>query len=104
MRSTGAAGSRSTLKTAIRRPSALGVLFEELDGVADGQNGFSCVIRNLATEFLLKGHDELDGVEAVGTKVVDEACRFRNLVGLNAQMLYDDLFDPLADITHRLTL
>jgi hypothetical protein len=87
---TGKSGSRSALR----------VLFEELDGVAHGQYRFGRVVRNFATKFFLEGHDELDSVEAIGTKVIDETGIFRDLVGFHAQMLYDDLFHPLANVTH----
>src|SRR5579864_453485 len=85
-----------------RRPrrSAFGVLFEELDRVADGQNGLRRVVGNLATEFLFEGHDEFDRVEAIGAEIIDEAGVIRDLVGLDAQMLHDDLLYPLANITH----
>src|SRR6476660_2375237 len=81
--------------------SALCVLFEELDGVADCQNGFGGIVGYLAAKFLLEGHDELDRVEAVGAEIVDETGVFRDLVGLDAEMLNDDLLNPLANITHR---
>src|ERR1700729_2106927 len=83
-----------------RRRSAFGVLFEEFDRVADGQNGFGRVIGNLATKFLFERHDELDRIEAIGAEIIDEAGDIRNLVGLDAQMLHDDLLYPLANITH----
>src|ERR1700684_3539840 len=83
-----------------RRRSAFGVLFEELDGVAHGQNGFRRVIGNLATKFLFESHDELDRIEAIGAEIIDEAGVIRDLVGLDAQMLPDDLLSPLANITH----
>src|ERR1700734_3123371 len=83
-----------------RRRSAFGVLFEELDRVADGQNGFGRVIGNLATKFLFEGHDEFDRIEAIGAEIIDEAGVIRDLVGLDAQMLHDDLLYPLANITH----
>src|SRR4029077_16482832 len=83
-----------------RRRSAFGVLFEELDRVADGQNGLRRVVGNLATEFLFEGHDKFDRVEAIGAEIIDEAGVIRDLVGLDAQMLHDDLLSPLANITH----
>src|SRR4029079_4688574 len=84
--------------------SALGVLFEELHRVANGQDGFRCVIGNLAAELLFEGHHEFDRVEAVGAEIIDETRAFGDLVGLDAQMLHDNLLHPLADITHRLNL
>src|SRR3954468_17785747 len=84
--------------------SALGVLFEKLHCVADGQNGFRRVVRNLTAKLFFEGHHELDRVETVRPEIVDEACTFDHLVGLDTQVLHDDLLHPLADITHRLNL
>src|SRR5215467_13487217 len=84
--------------------SALRVLLEEFDRIAHGQNGLSRVIGDFATELFLEGHDELDGVETVGAEIVDEARSLGHLVGFNAQVLDDDLFHPLANITHRFAL
>src|SRR5271170_269544 len=81
--------------------SALRVFFEELDRIAYGQNGLGGVVGNLATKFFLESHDQLDRVEAIGAEIVDETGVLRNLVGLDAEMLDDDLFHPLANITHR---
>src|SRR5581483_2918737 len=84
--------------------STLGVLFQKFDGVANGKNGLGSIIGNLAPEFLFEGHHELDGVETVGAKIIDKAGLIIHLVGLYAQMLHDDLFHPLANVTHRSNL
>src|ERR687893_2948575 len=54
MRERGCASSRSGR-----------ALLEELDGFADGDDGFRGVVGDLHIEFLLERHHELDGVEAV---------------------------------------
>src|SRR5262249_19574673 len=86
------------------RSSALGVLFQELDGVANRQDGLGRIIGNLTTELLLEGHHQLDRVERVGAEIVDEARPLGDLVGLDAQMFHDDLLHPVADVTHLLNL
>jgi hypothetical protein len=40
----------------------------------------------------------------VSTEIVDEAGVLGHLFGLDAQMLHDDLFHPLANVTHRCNL
>ena len=45
-----------------------------------------------------------DGVETVGAKIVDETGLFGHFVGLYPQVLHDDLFHPLANVTHRSNL
>src|SRR5260370_34855852 len=84
--------------------SALGVLLEKPGRVADRQDGLGRIIGDLAAELFLEGHDELDGVEAVGAEVVDKARIVGDLVGFDTQMLHDDLFYSLANVTHRCTL
>jgi hypothetical protein len=84
--------------------SAFGVLFKKFNRVANGQNGFGGIIRDLAAEFFFEGHDELDRIETVGAKIVDKAGLIIHLVGLYAQVLDDDLFHPLANVTHRSNL
>src|SRR5262249_18509310 len=84
-------GRRPLLSRQDLSASAFGVLFEELHGVADRQNGLGRIVWNLATEFLFEGHDEFDRVETVSAEVVDETRALGDLVGLNAQVLHDDL-------------
>src|SRR5271154_2208320 len=86
---------------ALASGSALRVFFEELDRVAHGENGFGGVVGNLAAKLFLEGHDQLYRVEAVGAEIVDETGVFCNFVGLNTEMLNDDLLHPLANIAHR---
>ena len=75
-------------------------LFDEVDRVFDGQNFFSRVIRNFATEFFFKRHNQLDRVQAVSAQIVDEASVFSDLVFLNTEVLDNDLLHAICDITH----
>jgi hypothetical protein len=83
---------------------ALSVLFEKFDGVAHRQNGLGGIVGNFAAEFFLKSHDQLDRIETVGAKIVDEAGVLGHLIGLDAEMFYDDFLHALANITHRSNL
>src|SRR5215813_11717497 len=87
-----------------RTHSAFRVLFKKFNRVANGQNGFSGIVGNLAAEFFFKGHHELDRVETVGAKIIDKAGLIVHLVGFYAQVLHNDLFHPLANVTHRSNL
>jgi hypothetical protein len=84
--------------------SAFGVIFEKFDGIADGENGLCCVIGDFAGELFLERHNQFNRVETVGAEIVDEACSFDHLVGLDSQMLHDDLLNPLGNVTHRSNL
>src|SRR6516164_10737571 len=85
------------------RLSALCVLFEKFDRVTDGQNSLGGIIRYLTAKFFLKCHHELDGVETVSTKIIDEARILGHLVGLYPEMLDHNFLNPLANVAHRST-
>src|ERR1700681_4092515 len=83
--------------------SAFRVLFKKFCGVANGQNRLRGVIGNFATEFFFKRHYELDGIEAVGAKVVNEARVVDHFFGFNTKVFDHDLLNSLANLTHRST-
>src|SRR5713101_2586192 len=62
-------------------PSAAASLvpFDEAHGVLDGDDLLGGVVGNLAPELFLESHHELDGVEAIGPEIVDEAGVFGHL-------------------------
>src|SRR5260221_12913789 len=74
-------------------PSAAASLvpFDEGHGVLHGDDLLGSVGGNLAPELFLKRHHELDGVEAIGPEIVDEACVFGQLARVDAQRLHHDL-------------
>src|SRR6202023_2162101 len=78
------------------------VRFDEADRILHRHDLLGRVIRDLAPELLFEGHHQLDGVEAVGAQIVDEAGVFGHLRFVDAQMLDDDLLDPISDVTHPL--
>ena len=83
------------------RPIGSGlVLLDELDRVADRQDGLGGIIGNLDAKLFLESHDELDRIEAVGAQIVDEARVVRDLLLLDAQVLDDDLLHSLSGIAH----
>src|ERR1700692_3505503 len=83
--------------------SAFCVLFKKFCGVADSQNRFRGIVGNFATEFFFKRHHELDGIEAVGAEVVNEARVVDHFFGLNTKVFDHDLLNSLANLTHRST-
>jgi hypothetical protein len=50
----------------------IGLVQDVLDSLVDGVDGVGILVRDLNAEFLLNGHDDLDGVEAVKAEVVGE--------------------------------
>ena len=78
------------------------VRFDEAHRILHGHDLLGRVVRDLAPELLLEGHHQLDGVEAVGAQIVDEAGVFGHLRLVDAEMLDDDLLYPIGDVAHPL--
>src|ERR1700677_3585038 len=83
--------------------SALRVLFEKFCRVADGQDRLRGIVGNFTAEFFFKRHHELDGIEAVGAEVVNEARVVDHFFGFNTKVFDHDLLNSLANLTHRST-
>ena len=81
--------------------TALGLcLFDELDGVADRQDRIRCIIGNFDAELFFECHDQFDGVERVRAQIVDEACAFRNLFGIDAKMINNNFLYAFCYVAH----
>src|ERR1043166_3667078 len=78
------------------------VRLDKIDRVLDGDDFLGSVVRDLAPKLLLERHDQLDGIETVGAEIVDKAGVFGDLPLLDAEMLDDDLLNPVGDIAHSL--
>src|SRR6267378_6618330 len=57
-------------------------------------------VRDVDVEFLLERHDQLDGIEAVGTEVFHKACVVGELVAFDAELFDDDVFNLLLELLH----
>jgi acyl carrier protein len=77
-------GSRRPGPAQIRTPASGGVLFQEADGVAHGQNSFRRIVRDFHAEFFFKGHDQLNRVEAVGAEKVTDGASFIDDLGADS--------------------
>src|SRR6478672_11012385 len=93
-------GSRSTSsrRTDFFR-SAL-VLVDIIDRVTNRGDLFCSVIRNFDSELFFECHHQLDDVEAVRAKIIDEARVLGDLVGFDAEMFDDDLLHPIGSLAH----
>src|SRR5690606_2204689 len=83
-----------------RHVELCGSLIDELHSIADRKDRFGCIVRNFDAKFFFEGHDQLDRVEAVCTKIVNEACAFGDLVGIYTQMFNNYFLDALCGIAH----
>lgn len=91
-RGTGALGTEGSVK---QRPPGLllAALFDILDDVADRLELFGILIRNFHPELFFERHDKLDRIKRVGSQIFDErGCR-GDLLGIDSQLLDDDVFD-----------
>src|SRR5574341_37814 len=76
------------------------LLVEVFHRVPHGTELLGFLVGDIYVELLLEGHHELDGIEAVGTKVLHEAGTVRQLLPLDAQLLDDYVLDLLLQVAH----
>ena len=69
------------------------VLLDVLHGVAYSLDGLSLVVGDIDTELLFKFHNQLNGIQRVGTQVVGEACFWSYILFLNTEFVNDNLFN-----------
>src|SRR5918994_4952333 len=77
-----------------------GVLVDVVDGVLDGPDLLCVLVRDLRPELLFQAHDELDQVERVRIEVVDERRLGLDLILVGAELLDDDLLEPVVRCGH----
>ena len=58
---------------------------------------FGFFVGDFDGEFFFESHDEFDGVEGVGAEVFDEAGGEDDLLGVDAQLVDDDVTDFIID-------
>ena len=78
------------------------MLFDIVDGVADSCNLLGILVRNLKVESLFEFHNQLYGIQRVGTECAGETC-FRNYFRLlNSQFVDNDLNDLFLNLKNQL--
>src|SRR5262245_56951224 len=75
----------------------LRVALDVLDGLLHARDLLGILVRNLDSELLFEGHYELDGIERVSAKIVDERRIRRHLFFIDSQLLHDDLLDLICN-------
>lgn len=84
----------------IRSFGSTGGGFEKLDCVPNRENFLSGIVGNFTSELFFERHHKLDGVETVGTEVVDEARALQNFALVDTQMFDNNFLHALSDIAH----
>jgi len=77
------------------RSALLGL--DEFDHVANGGELFGFFVGHFDFELFLKGHHQLDGVERIGSEILDELRLGVDLIGVHAELIDDDIFDAFFD-------
>jgi hypothetical protein len=68
-----------------------GIRVDVADDIAHGKQLLRFVVGHLDAELFLKCHDQLDGIEGISTKVLDEFCVNGDLLGTHAELLHNDI-------------
>ena len=94
----------TTLSVRDQRPRATSGLSAALGDVIDrllnGRDLLGVFVGNLGFELFLQCHHQLDGVERIGTEIVDEGSVIGDFFFLHAQLFGDDGFDLLFNTAH----
>src|SRR4051812_6485204 len=85
---------------AVERSARSAVRLDEADGVLDRHDLLGRIIGNFTAKLFLERHDQLDGIEAVRPQIVDKAGIFGHPGVVDAEMLDNDLLNPLGDVAH----
>jgi len=68
-----------------------------VDGVLDRGDLLGFLVRDLGLELLFQGHHELNSVQRIGAKIVDERSVVLDFLGLEAELLGNDASDLIFD-------
>src|SRR5918912_836673 len=81
--------------------SSLLVRGDVVDRLANGLDFLRVLVRDLDPELILQLHDQLDQVERVGVEILLEGGLLVDLALLDAELLGQDVLDPLEDFLPR---
>jgi hypothetical protein len=84
----------------IFRIGLLNVGVDIIHRLLNSGNFFRFLVRNLAIELFFESHNQFDGVQRVGTEIINEGRFPGHLFLLDAKLLDDDLLDALFNGTH----
>ena len=68
-------------------------LGNKVDGILDSGDRGGLFFWDFGVEFFFDGHDQFNGIEGVGTEVIDEGGFGDDLVGINTKLLNNDVLD-----------
>ena len=71
-----------------------------IDGVLHGTELLLVLVGNGDVELVFEVHHQLDGIEAVGTQIVEERGLGGDLLGVHGQLALDDLVHLFLNRSH----
>ncbi|SON76488.1 hypothetical protein XFF6166_180015 [Xanthomonas citri pv. fuscans] len=80
--------------------SALDVSLDVVDRLLHRGDLLGLFVRDLALELFFQRHHQLDGVQRVGTQIIDERCAGGDFLFLDAELFDDDFLDAFFDGAH----
>src|SRR4051794_23167361 len=70
-------------------------VFDVLDYITNALQLLGLFVRNFMAKLFFQRHDQFHGIERISTQILDELGVGRDLVGVNAELLDDDVLDSL---------
>lgn len=74
----------------MRSFECIGIL-DEIDSITNSSDFLGELFRNLNIKLFLKLHNQLDGIQRIGTKIVSETGLSLDLSGINTEFINDNL-------------
>src|SRR5436305_11420522 len=90
-------------RTGMPDPKLFLLRLDVIDGVLDGFDFFSLIVRNIEVECFFKRHDELNDVERIRSQIINKRSAWVDLVLVHSQLLYDDLLYLVCYCCHYLS-
>src|SRR5262249_36533596 len=97
---TQAAPRRRSRGNSNEEKSGFDVRLDVVDRLLHGRDLLGFLVRDLALEFFLERHHQLDGIQRVGAQIVHERRVRRDFVFFDAQLFDYDLLDAFFDGAH----
>ncbi len=73
--------------------------FDIVDCSLNGIDLLSFLVRDIGLKFVLKSHNEFDGVQGISAQVIHKRCLRYHILGLNAKLVHNNVFYALLNIT-----
>ena len=83
-----------------RVPDSAQIGLDVVDSLLNGRDFLGVFVRDFALELFFQRHHEFDGIQRVGTQIIDKGSVFRHVLFLGAELLGDDFFNAFFDVAN----